>query len=135
MKKRLLAGILGVVCAAGVAASCNIVSVGDGEEEYIIKVDSLTVPASVKATDAMAVKVFGALPDGCHHYSRTESLVTASRVEVTVFGTVQTGSVACTQIYGIIAQTINAPPPHTNPVTVVIHQPDGSQTTRTVAVN
>lgn len=123
------------IAAVGAGAGCNIVSPADGLQQYIIRVDSLTAPASVAANDSLPLKFYGALPDGCHQYSHLEALVGPQRVEVTVFGTMKTGkNVACTLIYGIVSPTLKAPPPHTNPVTVVIHQPNGSELTRQIPV-
>lgn len=128
MKTRASAALLLGACLTG----CGILGLGD--EEYLIRVDSLSVPHTVGPQDSIPVHVFGWVgPDGCHSFSHFQVKKTPPRARIGVWGEESHGG-DCTMAPVELDQVHILRPPFTDPFLVAIRQPSGLNLEATVRI-
>ena len=125
----------------GMGALLGLALVGCGlfapsAEHFLIRVDSIAVPASVAANDTLRAHFYGAIgPDGCWSLEGVDRQATTASLDVTFRGKhfVPSGS-GCTAMPVALAHTELVAPPLDTPFTITVHQPDGSLLRRLVTV-
>lgn len=125
----------------GMSALSGLAHVGCGlfgpsAEHFLIRVDSIAVPASVAANDTLRARFFGAIgPDGCWTLESVDRQSTSASLDVTFHGKhyVPSGSV-CTAMLVTLAHAELMAPPLDTPFTITVHEPDGSVLSRLVTV-
>ncbi len=116
-------------------SSCSWIT-GTDEEEYRIRVDSITAPASVRAVDTLRLVLHGVVgPDGCYRFDRIDERRLTNGVELAVWGIHETGSgLECLHVVVMLNEPYEVVPPLPDPFTVFVRQPDGSRLERSIAV-
>jgi hypothetical protein len=103
-------------------------------QHFLIRVDSIAVPASVAANDTLRPRFYGPIgPDGCWSLDGVDRQTTSASLDVTFHGKhfVPSGS-GCTAMPIALAHTELVAPPLNTPFTITVHQPDGSLLRRLV---
>lgn len=98
------------------------------ERTFVVHVDTVEAPASVRFEAPLSLRFQGVIgPDLCHHFERFDAVQTESRLDLTVIGRYDNpGGVCPTALAELRGREYVKPPPHADPVRVVVHQPDGS---------
>jgi hypothetical protein len=125
----------------GMCALSGLALVGCGlfapsADHFLIRVDSIAVPASVASNDTLRAHFYGAIgPDGCSTLESVDRQSTSASLDVTFYGKhfVPSGS-GCTAMPVALAHTELVAPPVDTPFTITVHQPDGSVLRRLVTV-
>jgi len=125
-------GFLSPLALGSCLGGCDILGLGD--REFIISVDSISVPETVLAEDSIPVRVFGWVgPDGCHRFSHFEVKKTPNRARITVRG-LESNSGDCTAA-PVSSDRVNViRPPLSDPFTVVVNQPKNEDLEQLVRV-
>ena len=136
MTRRL--SLLAIVAAAttavtaAAAAGCSLVT-GPRTRSFVIRVDSLTghtaFPGALAAEQLVWANVG---PNGCYRFVRFDVARSGARMDVTAVGEHTTGAgIGCTQaIVALYGEPLRIDPPIQRPLTIVVHQPDGTTLTR-----
>ena len=123
------AGLIGLALAG-----CGLFD--PSAERFLIRVDSIAVPAIVAASDTLMARFHGAVgPDGCWGLARVDRQSTSASLDVTFHGEhdVRNG-IGCTASPVALNHTEVVAPPIGTPFTISVHQPDGSLLRRSVTV-
>jgi hypothetical protein len=98
-----------------------------GDDTFVVQVDSVEVPSSVRPGDTLSIRLFGTIgPNRCHWFKRFEADRGASTLRLKVLG-VDAGGEVCAQALTMLDTTYKVSPPLEGPVfTIAIEQPDGS---------
>jgi hypothetical protein len=132
MPRRLTLLALLAAAASAAAAGCSLVT-GPRTESFVIRVDSLTGYTAFPGALAGEQPVWAHVgPNGCHRFVRFEVARAGARMDVTAIGERTTGAgIACTQaIVALYGEPLHVDPPIQRPLTIVVHQPDGTTLTR-----
>jgi hypothetical protein len=94
--------------------------------EFVIEVDSLEAVAVVDRNEPLELKFHGTIgPSLCYVFDRFDASQTPSRVEITLWGRGTGGQVCATARSELRGRSYIKSPPHTGPVVIVVHQPEG----------
>jgi len=108
-------------------------ALGPGQS-VVLPISGLETPAEVRSTDPLIVRVTIDV-GGCRTFTGLDAVKTTNRLTLTARGTDTSGpTVDCPANVATEVRDFRADAPHTDPLTVVANQPDGSTTTRTVRV-
>ncbi len=117
-------------------SACSLLgSDNDPEIHYFVaQVNSISVPASIRASDTLTVFLYGWLGNsGCYGFERFEAEREPSRLELAVIGSVVDAEI-CTTVMVPVPPKYDVVPPLEGPFELVIRQPGGSTLERTVEV-
>ena len=106
--------------------------------EFVIHVDSVEAPATVRFDEPLELKFYGTIGSNlCYAFDRFEGEQSGSRLELTLWGRSEfSANESCpTAISRLEGRSFVKAAPHLHPVTVVVHQPDGSTTQLIVDVS
>ncbi len=124
-----------LTASAGLAIVCSLTACDrlfHHTDHYTIRVDSISAPYAVAATDTLRVRFHGFVGrDGCWNVASVEKQVRPDALEVLFRGEHHEGY-TCTQMVVYLDHTEVVPPPIRTPFTVTAHEPDGSTITRVV---
>jgi hypothetical protein len=129
--------LLALAAASATAAAlggCSLVT-GPSTRAFVIRVDSLTGFDAVSGGVAARQLVWAHVgPNGCYRFAGFDVTRAGARMDVTARGEHTTGAgVGCTQaIVELRGEPLRLDPPIPRPLTIVVHQPDGSTLTRQV---
>lgn len=119
-----------MVCLAGVACG----SAGLEPTEFIVRVDSMSAPDAIAATDTLIVRFWGKLgPDLCSRLEGVETARGPGTFEVTFRGERSVRG-QCLQMPAALMDDETILPPMQDPFTIRVRQPDGTVLTKTVRV-
>jgi len=108
---------------------------GGGVERFVVPVDSVQVPASIAVSEALPVTLVGTIGhNGCHRLHEIRAERSEGETRLTVIGEVDTGPQLCTAAFVYLRETYVVQPPFSQAHTVVVRQPDGEDTRRTVDI-
>lgn len=109
----------------------------DGEPDahyFTARVDSVSVPSTVRATDTLTVSLHGWIgSNGCFSFERFEAERSPAQLKLSVIGSVVDAQ-ACPAVMVPIPSEYKVAPPLEGPFSIVVRQPDGSTLERTVEV-
>jgi hypothetical protein len=100
---------------------------GYPRDEYWIQVELVSIPQQIAADDSLRVVFQGFLgPTGCHRFGRFESTTESLTVRVRAIGELVHGQPCHGAYVYFEGQAFTKAPPHTNPLHIVIDQPDST---------
>ena len=100
----------------------------------VLRITAIEAPAEVRSNEELVVRVT-IQTGGCLSFTGLDAVKTTGRFTLTARGTDSSGpTVDCPADIRTEVRDVRGTPPHTDPMTVVANQPDGSTTTRTVRV-
>jgi hypothetical protein len=100
----------------------------------VLPITAIEAPSEVRSNEEFVVRV-SFQSGGCRTFTGLDAVKTTGRLTLTARGSDTSGpSVNCPADTRTEARDVRATPPHTDPLTIVANQPDGSTTTRTVRV-
>ena len=107
------------------------------EVEYQISVGNIEVPSTISPNEPLPVRIYGFIgPNSCYRFDREETIEEEGLFDLTFFG-IQDKSPGIQCLAVLIewkGREFVKQPPHTNPVKVVVHQPNGETIEETVLV-
>ena len=120
------------VCIVLLTSGCDFLS--PGRREFLIAVDSATVPTTVSASAPLEVRVFGPVgPDVCYRFKKFHVSRGAAGADISVVGEHDGGTCGQMPVY-LDGQLLVLEPPLTDPFSLQFIQPDGSRLTKTIRV-
>jgi hypothetical protein len=128
MRPRLL-----VLIAA--LAGCASSTTAPSTQSFVIRVDSLTGFNAVSGGIAAQQFVWARVgPNGCYRFTGFEVTRSGAQMDVTARGESLSGpGTNCTgAIVELRGEPLRLEPPIPRPLTIVVHQPDGSRLTRQI---
>lgn len=100
----------------------------------VLPITAIEAPAEIRSNEELVVRVTFQT-GGCVSFTGLDAVKTTGRFTLTARGTDTSGSsVNCPDDIRNEVRDTRAAAPHTDPLTIVANQPDGSTTTRTVRV-
>lgn len=136
MHKPISTYLLPFLLVAVVWTGCSVIDGGTTTNAFLIKVDSLSIPSEVAASDTLIIQPYGTVgPNGCHSFSWFRAFRTSSSLDLQIIGKVVEGkNIGCTDAIVTLDTTYSVLPPLKGSFEINIQQPDGSVLTRTVEV-
>jgi hypothetical protein len=117
--------------AAVTLAACD--RLGLGPNQFIIKVDSISAPDTLRTTDTLRVRSWGFIgPSGCYRLDNVYKERRSNEILIQFNGLHVEET--CTQALVFLDYTDKTAPPLANPFTIKVKQPDGSIMSRSVNV-
>ncbi|GEM_PF-3562723 len=92
--------------------------------DYVMRVDSMAVPAKLTDPDILLIRVYTSLPSGCHSYHRTEVTVDRQHIELRLWGRRSSG--ICTQEFRILEREYRVDSFELGYFKIIVKQPDGT---------
>ncbi len=121
--------ILPAIVAAAMLAACDGM-LGPTRSAFTIRVDSVRVPQSVRATDTITAKVWAFVGNnGCYSFDRFSTTRATDHEDVSAEGVHTVGvGVNCTDalVYMRGEPLTITPPFQSSPFRLLVHQPDGT---------
>lgn len=114
-------------------SGCDVLNVwGLHTERFVVRVDSIAIPAITTPTDTLIVHFRGGLgSDGCSRLDRVERRRVAGRLELTFHGARKNGN--CIQMPAMMDHVEKIVPPLENPFTIRVTQPSGKPVEKVVS--
>lgn len=104
--------------------------------EFVIQIDSITHPNTVKLGSSLQIKFYGTIgPDGCYSFSRFDGGVEGKTINVTVYGRKSDEDVCTQQVQYLSGATLNVNQLDTGRYILHVHQPFPPDLTDTVFVS
>ena len=130
MSKLFWSWIGAVVCLAGLG--CGWAGLG-GPTKFIVRVDSISAPDAIAATDTLVVRFWGRIgATGCSRLDRVETAPGPGLFEITFHGERDDG--LCTQMPVSLIHDETILPPMQDPFTIRVRQPDGTTLIKSVRI-
>ena len=92
--------------------------------DYVMRVDSITVPEILTVADTLRILVYTSLPSGCHSYHRTEMTLDRQHIELMLWGRRSSG--ICTQEFRILEREYRVDSFELGYFRIIVKQPDGT---------
>ena len=122
---------LGVFLLSLAGLGCGLL---DSTDSFVIRVDSISAPASIALADTLTARFFGSVgSDGCSRLERVEKRRDEGLIELRFHGT-RKGGVDCIQMPVSLDHEERIVPPLPDPFTIRVLQPDGAPLERVVGV-
>lgn len=103
-------------------------------QSVVLPITAIEAPAEINSNDELVVRVT-IQTGGCVSFTGLDAVKSTGRFTLTARGSDSSGpNVNCPGDIRNEVRDTRAAPPHTDPLTIVANQPDGSTTTRTVRV-
>jgi hypothetical protein len=130
MSKFFWSWIGAVVCLVGLGCG----GAGLGPTEFIVRVDSISAPDAIAATDTLIVRFWGRLgPDGCSRLDEFDTGRAPGVFEITFHGErLERGQ--CTDMPVALIHDETILPPMQDPFTIRVRQPDGTTLNKSVRI-
>lgn len=110
-------------------------SVLDPDDEFVIRVDSISAPASVEPGEPLNVRFHGIIGSNlCYRLDRVERSATAEQLSIRFHGKKRGGFRDCAQQPAVLEHEETISPPLQDPFTITVRQPSGAPLTRVVAI-
>lgn len=134
MLKSLTVFIVMVVTGFSAFVSCD--NDPEGKDLYLIQIDSVGVPDQILSSDTLEASFWGFVGgDGCHMFSHFDVRRNPEEYAIEVFGLDTRESICTTELVFLRGEILSVDPPHDPGLLfLVVHQPDGSETTSPVMV-
>ena len=132
---RLVVAALAAASLVSVASSCGLFQTGPRRIRFVVALDSIVVPDTVKSTDTLFVGLRGVIAyDGCAQYDGMTRSRNGGDINYTVYALHDDGRI-CVQTLILLNRVDTVPPPQVNPTTIRAVQPKGAfPVSRTVVV-
>ncbi|TVP51080.1 MAG: hypothetical protein EA350_00270 [Gemmatimonadales bacterium] len=115
-------------------AGCDLL--GPDRETFLVRVDSISAPATVSTGDTLTVQFHGFVgSDGCHRLERVDRGRGPGTLVMTFHGERRVGgNIVCTLEPVALTHEERVTPPFDDPFTIVVRQPGGGTLERVVRV-
>jgi hypothetical protein len=130
-RRRLL--LIAALAAGGTLGGCSASTTSPSSRSFVIRVDSLTGFTAVSGGVAARQLVWARVgPNGCHRFAGFDVARSGSQMDVTARGELTPGDNCYQVVVELRGEPLRLDPPIPRPLTIVVHQPDGSTLTRQV---
>lgn len=117
-------------------AGCSLISDSGPEiDSFIIAVDGITAPDTMRVGDTLTVYLDGFIgPDGCYYFSHFEETLTPSSADLTVWGRHRLGGLCTDALVYLDGRPWSVRTEHSGTYRIRIVRPDGSALDHSVTV-
>ncbi|MEP7381584.1 MAG: hypothetical protein ABI910_07850 [Gemmatimonadota bacterium] len=104
--------------------------------QFVVRVDSIGLPATASGNTAFDVRLYGAVgPNLCFRVQSVRAQEDSTHLDITVFGAKRDSGGDCLQMPASLdGRPVTVAPPIRDPFTVRVHQPDGSVLSQSLRV-
>lgn len=132
MKRVLLGLCVAVVPVLMVVPGCGVL---DPDDNFVIRVDSISAPSNVQAGESWNVRFHGTIGSSrCYQLEGVERSASAQELTIRFHGKKLGGFRDCAQEFALLEHQETVSPPVHDPFTITARQPSGSPLTRVVRV-